>query len=295
MKRRLSLLLISLLLLLAAVSVAAQEAPLPLKITRLSDRVMVFQEVSMTANITVINSEKGLVVFDASGSPTTAREIRKIAEKEFGKKNFVYLINTHHHWDHCYGDIAFPEAKVVAYEGCRKSLEEDKAGITMLISHFKKRAESLKEVLDKTDPASDKYKDVQTQLKAKEREIRDYSNDFHLRLPDITFTDKKEIDLGDMTLKMYYFGRAHSGNDIFIHIPEEKILLTGDVFLDENWLPLFCGMKELDIDRWIDVLAKVLDGKDKVETIVTGHRRLWDWTKLDLWRDYIVDLKKGCG
>jgi cyclase len=293
MKRRLSLLLITLLLLLVAVTASAQEAKLPLKITRLSGRVMVFQEVSMTANVTVINSKKGLVVIDASGSPTTARQIRKLAEKEFGRKNFVYVVNTHHHWDHCYGDIAFPEAEVVAYKGCVASLKDDMAGMPRLVSHFENRAKELKAALVNMPPDSETYKNTELRYRAKEQEIADYSKDFSLREPKITFEDKLNIDLGDMTLKMYYFGRAHSGNDIFIHIPEEKLLFTGDVFLDQNWLPLFCGMRNLDIDRWIEVLATVLDGKDKVETVVTGHRRLWDRAKLDLWRDYIVYLKNG--
>lgn len=92
---------------------------------------------------------------------------------------------------------------------------------------------------------------------------------------------------------MFYFGRAHSGNDIFILIPEEKVLFTGDVFLDQNWVPLFCGMRTLDIDKWIDVLATLLDGKDEIKTVVPGHKALWDRNKLDLWRTYIVDLRKA--
>jgi tetratricopeptide (TPR) repeat protein len=100
-------------------------------------------------------------------------------------------------------------------------------------------------------------------------------------------------DLGDLTLKMYFFGRAHSGADIFILIPEEGILLTGDIFLDRNWLPLFAGQPQLDIPRWIEVLHTMLDGQDKLTKIIPGHLEFWTPEKLDLWRDYIVDNWTG--
>jgi tetratricopeptide (TPR) repeat protein len=98
------------------------------------------------------------------------------------------------------------------------------------------------------------------------------------------------LDLGDMTVKLTYFGRAHSTSDIFIHIPEEKILMTGDLFLDQRWVPLFAGQPVLDIDRWLEVMHTVLDGDDAPETVIPGHMDLWEAEKLRLWRDYIRDL-----
>ena len=79
------------------------------------------------------------------------------------------------------------------------------------------------------------------------------------------------LDLGDIRIRMYFFGRAHSGSDILIHIPEEKLLLTGDLFLDGNWLPLFAGQPKLDIPRWIEVLHTVLDERDEVKQIIPGQ------------------------
>lgn len=101
------------------------------------------------------------------------------------------------------------------------------------------------------------------------------------------------LDLGDLTLKLYYFGRAHSGSDILIQVPEEELLLTGDLFLDIGWLPLFAGMTELDIPRWIEILSTVLDGEDKVTNVIPGHRKIWSKEKLVMWRDYIVNLWDG--
>lgn len=40
---------------------------------------------------------------------------------------------------------------------------------------------------------------------------------------DITFSDRMTLDLGDLTLELTFFGRAHSGNDLLIQIPEEVL------------------------------------------------------------------------
>ena len=49
-------------------------------------------------------------------------------------------------------------------------------------------------------------------------------------LADITFDEHMRIHLGDMPIDLYYFGRGHTDGDIFIHLPEDGILLTGDQF-----------------------------------------------------------------
>lgn len=85
-----------------------------------------------------------------------------------------------------------------------------------------------------------------------------------------------------MTLKLIYFGRAHSGSGILIHVPEEGILLTGDLFLDQNWLPLFADQMELDVPMWIEALHLVLDGETQVKHVIPGHKRSLDTGKTSI-------------
>ena len=110
-----------------------------------------------------------------------------------------------------------------------------------------------------------------------------------------TFDDRMSLDLGNLTLNLIYFGRAHSNNDIFIQVPEEGLLMTGDLFLERGFLPLFSGFGQTDLDvpRWIEVLNEVLDGKDRVEHVIPGHRDIWEKERLVRWRDYIVKLWTG--
>jgi CubicO group peptidase (beta-lactamase class C family)/glyoxylase-like metal-dependent hydrolase (beta-lactamase superfamily II) len=280
-------------LLLVSTALPQMEDEIPIEVVRLSDRVIVLKEDVMSNNVTAISSKKGIIVVDNSGFPSTARKMRGIIEKEFNRSDFAFVINTHFHWDHAWGNQAFPEATIVGHADCPALMGRDREYIATRVEYMTKRLEEQKAKLGQADPNSAEAQNIRRSIQQAERDIRDHSEGFVITPPQITFNDRMTWDLGDLTLKMYFFGRAHSGTDIFIHIPEEGILLTGDIFLDRRWLPLFAGEPELDIPKWIEVLQTVLDGQDKLTQVIPGHLDLWTPEKLDLWRDYIDDLWSG--
>jgi len=267
------------------------EEPTPFRTQRLSEKVLLLTEISPMENIVVaLATELGLVVVDATGSPHTAGLLRKVIEEEFGRDDFAYLLQTHYHWDHAWGNAAFPEAKVVAHEAARDLVDADRARLPEILSRRRQHLRDLEGELAALDVASQERETLEERRDFQNRNVRGMEGGFDIRTPDILFSDRLELDLGDMTLHLTFFGRAHSGNDVLIQVPEEEILLTGDLFLDIGWLPLFAGQPVLDIPRWIDVLAGALDGEDRVSTIVPGHREAWNREKFELWRGYIVDL-----
>ena len=294
MKKLLSLLTIFFLSLFVFNTFAQTELDNPIRIQRLSDRVLVLTEDSPMENIVVaLASKNGLVVVDATGSPYTASLMRKAIEKEFDRNDFAYLINTHHHWDHAWGNQTFAEAVIVGHELCVSQLQPGSVDASGMVSRSKETIADLNTQLKNLDPNSAEAKDLCLRISFHERICKGLSTGFTPVPPTKTFSDHMSLDLGDLTFKLYYFGRAHSGSDILIQVPEEGLLLTGDLFLDIGWLPLFAGMTELDIPRWIEVLSTVLDGEDKVTHVIPGHRQIWSREKLALWRDYIVSLWQG--
>jgi len=54
-------------------------------------------------------------------------------------------------------------------------------------------------------------------------------------LPNITMDDHLRVYLGDMPIDLYYFGRGHTDGDIVVHLPEERLVVTGDLFA--SWEP----------------------------------------------------------
>jgi glyoxylase-like metal-dependent hydrolase (beta-lactamase superfamily II) len=285
---------ITLSLILSIFPVWANSADdIPAQVKKISSRVIVLSETFMANNVVAIASKKGLVVVDTTGIPGTMEKMRHLIEKEFGQKEFVYVINTHYHWDHTFGNQIFPDAIIVGHENCIAGMKRDRANLPRRVESFKRNVERQKQRLEGLDSNSDEFKKISADIGLLERAITDYAEGFEFDLPDITFSDRLILDLGDMTLKMYFFGRAHSGSDILIHIPEEGLLLTGDLFLDGNWLPLFAGQPNLDIPRWIEVLNTVLEGQGEVKQVIPGHQHLWSRERLEMWRDYIVNLWEG--
>src|SRR5207247_3463045 len=53
--------------------------------------------------------------------------------------------------------------------------------------------------------------------------------DVRMRLPDITFRDSIEIDLGGVTARLFVTGPAHTLGDNFILVKEDGVLFGGDV------------------------------------------------------------------
>ncbi len=258
-----------------------------LEVRKLSDRVMVLTEESpYTNNIVVINSQKGLVVVDTSSSIATAKGIREIAETEFKRNDFAYIILTHHHWDHTCGNQVFADIKIIGHERTVDQLKRS-GDNQRYIDTLKSRIKSNKAELAGMAPKSDEAQKMRSRILFNTRSL-ETQQQLKPTAPEIAFKDRLTLDLGDLTINLIYFGRAHSGSDILVQVPEEGLLLTGDLFLDENWLPLFAGSAVLDVPMWIDALQFVLDGESPVNHVIPSHKSFWNPEKLAMWRDYIV-------
>ena len=55
--------------------------------------------------------------------------------------------------------------------------------------------------------------------------------------PTVTFADRASIHLGGKDVELYYFGRAHTGGDIFVYFPADRALAAGDA-PPSNWMIL---------------------------------------------------------
>ena len=260
-------------------------------IERLSDRVIVLTERSPMENkIVAIATQKGLVVVDTTGSRVTAAILRETIAREFGRDDFACVVNSHQHWDHAWGNQVFADVEIIGYLGCIPAMELESQITQRFADSMSRNLESIKSRLETLDADSPEAEAARISAAFTERNFRGLSEGFVMTPPTRTFDDRLSLDFGDLTFELIYFGRAHSGNDILLVIPEEGLLLTGDIFLERGWLPLFSGQDELDIPRWIEVLDYVLDDARGVTWVIPGHRDIWPKEKLVFWRDYIVEL-----
>lgn len=261
---------------------------------RISERVAVFTErSSINNNVIAISSKKGIVIIDAMASHITAAKLRECISKEFNSTNFIYLINTHHHFDHAWGNQVFSDIDIIAHENFENELMDDTQSVESTIeSNVKHRQNQMDELMN-SNPDSARRKYLIEYIDFRTRFIDGLSKGFKPTPANITFKDTLSLDLGDIHVKLFNFGPAHTSTDIFVLIPEEEILMTGDIFMDGFSLPMITGEDRIDVPNMIKVLGILLDGEYQIKMVIPGHKKFLDRESLVHWRDYIKELWEG--
>ncbi|MBN2256653.1 MAG: MBL fold metallo-hydrolase [Anaerolineaceae bacterium] len=165
---------------------------------RVSDNVYWFQsEIYAQVTAGVIAGPQWVVVIDTLALPEETLVIREFIETEL-RMPVRYVINTHYHADHCWGNYLFPDAMVVGHSLSRKE---------MLTSGCKALEAA------RLNKQNNVYRNV------------------HIIPPQLTF------DQGTLTLKvgkknlilMPMGGHSHDG--IAILVEEDRVLFAGDSFM----------------------------------------------------------------
>lgn len=265
-----------------------------IKVVPLSDRVIVLTGNLLPAGgyITAINSDRGLIVVDTGGSPGIASIMREIIQKEFGREKFAYVIHTHGHGDHVGGNQAFSEALVVAHENSVKSFKRfsEPHLLEQMAAACRKNAKDYRKRMQSLDVDSEEYEITERRAAIVEQIVIDIEQGVHVKIPDITFNDRMNLDMKDLTLKMYHLKNYHSDNDILIHIPEEGILLIGDT-LSRSVLPgTNSFLSSVDIPEWIQTLDQILLDGAGVKHAVRGHSYIMTGEEIKARRDYLKQV-----
>jgi glyoxylase-like metal-dependent hydrolase (beta-lactamase superfamily II) len=265
-----------------------------IQIRKLGNKVLVLtSDDFMTLNMTAISSEKGIVVVDTTSSPGTAMRMRHIIEREFGRSDFIYVINTHHHWDHFFGNQAFKKALFIGHQNLSPRMKQQVQAEGHPVPWLKNMLPSLKESRRGLNPKSTEAQFIDAQIRTTERIYDELAQGFEIIFPDITFSDKLSLDLGDMNLDLYYYGQADTNNSIVAHIPELGLAVVGDVYSTMGIFSNFDDGLNLDVPRWIEVLNAILGNETGINHVVFGHKEIAERESLEFRRRYVVDLWEG--
>ncbi|HXK21199.1 MAG TPA: MBL fold metallo-hydrolase, partial [Myxococcota bacterium] len=76
-------------------------------------------------------------------------------------------------------------------------------------------------------------------------------------LPNDTFTDQRELQIGGKTIRLLHPGRGHTGGDLVVLFVEDRVLHTGDLFFNGRYpnIDLEAGGS---VKEWADTLDRVL-------------------------------------
>jgi glyoxylase-like metal-dependent hydrolase (beta-lactamase superfamily II) len=262
-------------------------------VKKITENVAVYNiEGVQATNITVFDTDEGLVVIDTELSPIFARAVKDKIEETNPDTPIRYLINTHDHGDHTWGNQVFTNATIIGHERCKDEMIKKQARTKQTGSQMSNVVKSMYAKLENTDKNSDAAEEIRKVIAYYEPVVTGLGEQFVLTPPEITFSDKLNLDLGNTTLSLIYFGGlSHSYSDILIHCPEEKLLMTGDLFYEGSELYLDSERIQC-IDKWKQTLETVLKDTSQIRFVVPGHGKLMPVSLLIHNLEFITEKQK---
>jgi len=234
------------ILLLAAVAVPPQAAaPRSFDVQKVADGLyaVIRREPAsfwFNANNVFIVGKNDVIVVDSNLTVGYTKEVIA-ALKEITDKPVKYVINTHWHEDHIIGNRAYREAypavKFVGHRSTLKDLAEigsanrqgslkNGRGFVGMLEASLEKGESIAggAITDeeRAGYASD-IKFVSSYLAE--------SSTFEIIMPDVLVDDRLVLDQDGRRVEILFFGRAHTGADLVVNLPADKIAITGDLLV----------------------------------------------------------------
>ncbi|MCC0016173.1 MAG: MBL fold metallo-hydrolase [Rhodobiaceae bacterium] len=106
--------------------------------------------------------------------------------------------------------------------------------------------------------------------------------------PTETFSDKKVIDLGRFHIEVLHLGPAHSPGDISVWLPEQKLVIAGDMAFHERMPPIFA---ETDTAGWVETWENEFEPLGALY-VIPGHGHPTNMDQVRLYtHDYLVYLR----
>ncbi len=209
-------------------------------------------------NAAIIDAGAGkTIVFDTFMTEVAAAELRRFAESLTG--NEVHLaVNSHWHSDHADGNQVFGDVPIVATAATRDRLiAEAPDDMAAWQAEIDEAITALEEAAAGGDGKATRRLDQQRHLRAS-------AANFRLTLPDVLIEDKLVVS-GERTVQIETLGRGHTISDVFAWLPDERVLVTGDLC----WHGMHPRMHDGFPIDWADY-AEALTGRDP-RHVISGH------------------------
>jgi len=285
-----------------AINASAATNEFALDVLRVSPRVTVVYGDPWNNAILALASSKGLVVVDSSWSKTVALGFRQAIATEFTRNDFVYLINSHEHDDHIGGNAAYADLPIIAHESVRREMLK-------MPADPKKQARwrefsSANEIAKMHDWYRKNYPaflDTPAYAGAA-RTFEAIDRDFHagveLTPPTITFDRRLTLNLGDLTVRLVYFGGFHGVGDTIISVPEENLVMVEQLFFPQKIpianVSLTATTTPAMVDNWLVVLREVLnESNDKTRFMTCSGRQFMNKSDVEHFLGYLDRMWTG--
>lgn len=244
-------------------------------------------------NVTIIINEHDVVLVDAGGAPTSARNV--IAEiKKLTPNPVSYIIYTHIHRDHRFGTQeyikAYPGVEIISHPANREIIansgQKFVADTIKRVSAQKQEGEAdIRRLREGWRPGNDKViaqlrqfydRDIDTMLE----EYRGVIN----VPPTMTFERKMTLYRGSRTIDIEFLGKGDTPYDVVIYLPDDRLVCAGDMVVHPipyafsedplEWLVTLGKLSELNFDTLIPGHGEVQQGKVYLQKLMSLLRSI---------------------
>jgi glyoxylase-like metal-dependent hydrolase (beta-lactamase superfamily II) len=204
----------------------------------------------------VIGSRATLVVDTGMGKRNGDIVMR--VEQKLAKGPILYLTTTHYHTEHTTGEQSFPANTIIIRNKVQQ--EDVEKNLPTHMEGFRKMSALNVELLQ----------------------------DIRLRPPDILYDSEMKLDLGGVTVRLFWMGPAHTKGDELMFVEEDSVLIPGDI-VQKDIFPIM-PTPDASVKGWLSIL-------DYIETlhpkfIVSDHEAsILDASQIGAQRNYFLDLQ----
>lgn len=222
------------------------------ELVKIQDNYYIIMPFGIAGNVGVYIGKDQVILVDDQWSVLSAR-LHEIL-KTISDKPVKYIVNTHFHYDHTNGNMAFGKENIpiIAHTNARSRMANDQV------------LPGAVNILQKAYP-----------LEA---------------LPSITFSDSLQLNDGIETIELIHFKNAHTDGDVFVHFKKADIYHTGDVFVTYG-LPFIDEINGGDIYGMIAAADYLLQIAKPGTKFIPGHGLLCSSVEVKEYRDMLVSIR----
>jgi cyclase len=239
------------------------------------------------SNAAVVVNEHDVLVVDSHVSPAAAgalqRELKRVTSKPVR-----YVVNTHFHYDHVHGNQAYgPGVEIIGHEFTREMIQAGRSKDNVAFAGSVRFAEAQATALARAaDTAADPR--LRADLRRQSAVWRRQNEAVAAVMPtapSLTFSHRMTLVRGGREIEILFLGRGHTGGDVVVYLPKERVLATGDLLVQQA---PFLGDGYLR--EWAATLGAIRELE--VEVFLPGHGGAFsDRAAIDHLQAYLLDFQ----
>jgi glyoxylase-like metal-dependent hydrolase (beta-lactamase superfamily II) len=212
----------------------------------------------------IVDGEEALLVDTLFDLHLTRRMLAEMRRADRRAEHIGVVVNTHANPDHTNGNSLLPEAEVIASARTAEEMKQENPAVL---------AGLMRQARSGFDPVS--------------RYLVHCFGAFDFEgvppsVPDRSFTGRLSINVGARQLELIELGAAHTGGDIVIYSPADRVVYAGDLLFVGGHPVMWAG----PIENWVAACDRLL-GLD-VDYVVPGHGPITDKRGIRAVRDYLA-------